>query len=61
MKNILYTKDSMMHKFQKFPKIMDYENNIYYITANQDFHLLGLFKYKHSKKLNFPTLFYGQP
>jgi hypothetical protein len=27
----------------------------------QDFHPLGLFKDKHSKELNFPTLFYGQP
>jgi hypothetical protein len=42
------------------PKIMDYENTIYYITMNQDFHPSCLFKDKHSNELNFPTLFYGQ-
>jgi hypothetical protein len=34
---------------------------ILYILLPQDFHPLGLFKDKHSKELNFPTLFYGQP
>jgi hypothetical protein len=40
---------------------MDYDNIIYFIAPNQIFHLLNLFKNKHSKELNFPTLFYGQP
>ncbi len=40
---------------------MDYENIIYSISSSQNFHLLGLFKDKHSKELNFPTLFYEQP
>ncbi len=50
----------MIHNFFGVPKIMDYENIIYSIAPSQDFHPLGLFKYKHSKQLNFPTLFYGQ-
>jgi hypothetical protein len=40
---------------------MDYENNVYFIALSQNFHPLGLFKYKHSKEQNFPTLFYEQP
>jgi hypothetical protein len=40
---------------------MDYENTIYYITPNFFKKHLHLFKNKHSKKLNFSTLFYGQP
>ncbi len=39
---------------------MDYENNIYFNAPNQNFHLLSLFKDKHSKELNFLILFYGQ-
>jgi len=39
---------------------MDYESTIYYIAPSQYFHPLGLFKSKHSKELNFSTLFYGQ-
>jgi hypothetical protein len=39
---------------------MDYENTIYYITLIQNFHPLGLFKYKHLEELNFPTSFYEQ-
>jgi hypothetical protein len=37
---------------------MDYENTIYSIAPSQNFHPLCLFKYQHSKELNFPTLFY---
>jgi hypothetical protein len=51
---------SMINKFLDALKITDYENIIYSIAPSQDFHPLGLFKYKHSKQLNFPTLFYGQ-
>jgi hypothetical protein len=51
----------MIHNFLDPPKIIDYENTIYSIAPSQDFHPLGLFKNKHSKKLNFPTLLYGQP
>ncbi len=40
---------------------MNYENTIYYITSNQNFHPLSLFKNKHSKEQNFQTLLYGQP
>jgi len=40
---------------------MNYENTIYSTTLSQNFHLLSLFKDKHSKELNFPILFYGQP
>jgi hypothetical protein len=50
----------MIHNFLDAPKIMDYENTIYSITSNQNFHPLGLFKDKHSKEQNFPTLFYKQ-
>jgi hypothetical protein len=51
----------MIHKLLEAPKIMDYENNIYSIAPSQHFHPLSLFKDSHSKGLNFPTLFYGQP
>jgi hypothetical protein len=50
----------MIHDFLNVPKIMDYENTIYSIAPSQNFHPLCLFKYQHSKELNFPTLFYGQ-
>jgi hypothetical protein len=40
---------------------MDCEIIIYFIALSQNIHLLGLFKDKHSKELNFPTLFYEQP
>ncbi len=43
----------MVHNFLDAPKIMDYENTIYYIIPSQNFHLLGLFKYKHLEELNF--------
>jgi len=51
----------MIDKFVDAPKIMDYENTIYSIVPSQNFHPLDLLKDKHSKKLNFPTLLYGQP
>ncbi len=51
----------MIYKILNAPKIMDYENTIYFIAPSQKFHPLNLFKYKHSKDLNFPTLFYMQP
>jgi hypothetical protein len=50
--------NSMIHNFLNAPKIMDYEIIIYFIAPSQNFHLLGSFKDKHSKKLKFPTLFY---
>jgi hypothetical protein len=53
--------NSLIHNFLNAPKIMDYENIIYLIAPSQNFHLLGLFKYKHLEKLNFPTFFYKQP
>jgi hypothetical protein len=52
---------SMIHNFLNVLKIMDYENIIYFIALSQDFYPLGLFKNKHSEKLNFLTLFHGQP
>jgi hypothetical protein len=48
----------MKHNFLDAPKIMDYENIIYYIVPSQNFHPLSLFYGKHSKELNFPILFY---
>jgi hypothetical protein len=51
-------KNSMIHNFLDVPKIMNYENTIYYIAPSQNFHPLGSFEAKHSKKLKFPTLFY---
>ncbi len=39
--------NSMIHNLSDAPKIMDYENTIYYIAPNQNFHPLGLFKDKH--------------
>jgi len=53
--------NSMIHNSLDPPKIIDYENIIYFIAPSQDFHPLGLFKDKHSKELNFPTSLYGQP
>jgi hypothetical protein len=41
-------------------KKIDYQNTIYYVTPSQNFHLLNLFKNKHSKEQNFLTLLYGQ-
>jgi hypothetical protein len=41
--------DSMIQHFLDAPKIMDYENTIYSITPNQNFHPLSLFKNQHSK------------
>jgi hypothetical protein len=52
--------NSMIHNFLDAPKIMDYENTIYFIAPSQNFDLLNLFKNKHPEKLNFPTLFYKQ-
>jgi hypothetical protein len=49
----------MKHNFLNAPKILDYENIIFYITLTK-FHPLNLFKDKHSKELNFQTLFYKQ-
>jgi hypothetical protein len=51
----------MINNFLHAPKIMDYENTIYFIASSENFHLLGLFKDKHLKVLKFPTLFYKQP
>jgi len=50
--------NSMIHNFLDVPKIMSYENTIYSIAPNLNFHPLYLFKDKHSKKLKFPTLSY---
>jgi len=40
---------------------MDYDTIIYFIGPNKIFHPLNLFKNKHSKEQNFPTLFDKQP
>jgi len=53
--------NSMIHNILDAPKIMDYENTMFSGSPNQKFHLLNLFKTKHSKELNFPTLIYEQP
>jgi hypothetical protein len=45
--------DSMIHDFLDAKKIMDYENIIFYIFPSQNFHLLSLFKDKHSKEKKF--------
>jgi hypothetical protein len=45
----------MIHNFLEAPKIMDYENTIYFIALSQHFHPLGLFKDKHSKEISFPA------
>jgi hypothetical protein len=50
--------NSMINNFLNAPKIMDYENTMFSGSPNQKFHLLSLFKTKHSKELNFPTLIY---
>jgi len=50
----------MIHNFLNVPKLMNYENDIYFNAPNKKFHPLGLFKDKHLKELSFPTLFYGQ-
>jgi hypothetical protein len=51
----------MIHNFLEAPKMMDYENTIYFIIPNEHFHPLCLFKDKHSKELRFLALFYGHP
>ncbi len=50
----------MIHNFFKAPKIINYDNTIYFIAPSQHFHRQGSFKDKHLKELNFPTLFYEQ-
>ncbi len=52
--------NSMIHNFLDVPKIMNYDNIIYFVAPSQNFHPLSLFKYKNSKKLIFSTLFYEQ-
>jgi len=47
----------MIHNFLDVPKIMNYENTIYFVAPSQNFHPLSLFKYKHSKKQNFQCCF----
>jgi hypothetical protein len=49
----------MINNLLDVSKINDYENIIYLIIPNQDFHPLGLFKDNHLEKLNFLTLFMG--
>jgi hypothetical protein len=49
--------NSMIFNFLDVPKIINYENIIYFVAPSQSFHPLGLFKYKHSNKLKFSTLF----
>jgi hypothetical protein len=44
---------SMIHNFLDVPKIMDYENTIYSIAPNQNFHPLGLFKINIQKNKIF--------
>jgi hypothetical protein len=39
----------MIHILKNVPKIMDYENSIYFIASSQKLYLLGLFKDKHLK------------
>jgi hypothetical protein len=51
----------MIHNFLDAYNFNDYKNIINFITTNQDFHPLGLFRDNHSKELNFPTLFCGHP
>jgi len=46
----------MIHYFLKVPKIMDYDNTIYFIATSEQFHLLGLFKDNHPKKLKFSNI-----
>ncbi len=48
----------MIHNFLDVPKIMNYENTIYFVAASQNFHPLSLFKYKNSKKQKNSILFY---
>ncbi len=48
--------DSTIHNFLDSTKIMDYENTIYFIAPSQNFHIIGLFKNKHAKELNFSSI-----
>ncbi len=61
MCNLCTNKNSMIHNFLDAYNFNDYKNIINFITTNQDFHPLGLFRDNHSKELNFPTLFCGHP
>ncbi len=49
----------MIHNFWDASKKMDYDNIIYFIAPNQNFHPLNLFRNKHSKEQKNSTLLYG--
>jgi hypothetical protein len=58
-KNILiYT---MVQNILSFEKNYNYFENVITMAPCKDFILLGLFQDINYEKLNFPTLFFGQP
>jgi hypothetical protein len=53
--------DTMVQNILSFKQIYDYVENVVTMAPCQDFKSLGLFQDPHCEKLNFPTLFLGQP
>jgi hypothetical protein len=51
----------MVQNILSFEQIYDYFENVVTVAPCQDFKPLGLFQDPHCEKLNFPTLFFGQP
>ncbi len=58
-KNILI--NTMVQNILSFEQIYNYFENAITMAPCKDFKLLGLFQDIHYEKLNFPTLFFGQP
>jgi hypothetical protein len=53
--------DTMVQNILSFEQIYDYFENATTVALGQDFKPLGLFQNPHCEKLNFLTLFFGQP
>jgi hypothetical protein len=53
--------NSMIRNFLDAPKIMDYENIIYFITPNQNFHPLGFTLKLTFRRTKFSSIVLWQP
>ncbi len=53
--------DKMVQNILSSKQIYDYFESVVTVALGQNFKPLGLFQDPHCEKLNFPTLFFGQP
>jgi hypothetical protein len=51
----------MVQNILSSEQIYDYFENVVTVALGQDFKPLGFFQNPHCEKLNFLTLFFGQP